>query len=261
MAESAQIWVDRVSVAPNQRSAQSLHRLNGGTALLKDISFQVHIGEKIAIMGSSGSGKTTLARLINRLCEPTQGMLYFANQPYTQISPGTLRQQIMLVPQEPKLLGMTTQQALAYPLQLRRLSPSAIQQRLDLWLERLQIPTAWLDRTELQLSLGQRQWVAIARALVCHPPVIILDEPTSALDLGRIQQLISTLVTEAYSSQQTVLLISHQLDVVQKFCDRLLLLQAGQLVQDAPASVVDWPTVASTLHQAQKEALDEWGEV
>ncbi len=231
----------------------------GSHHLLKDISFEMTAGERIAIVGPSGGGKTSLLRLLNRLSEPTAGSIYLENQEYRQIPVIQLRQQVTLVPQESKLLGMTVQDALAYPLVLRNLPRTEIEQRLSYWIGQLHISTEWLGRTEVQLSLGQRQLVAIARALIIQPKILLLDEPTSALDAGRASHLLQVLTQTAHSSQTTILMVNHQLELAQLFCTRVLYLKHGQLIQDAPNSgQLDWAKLRDTLIQAEVQAAEEW---
>ncbi len=226
--------------------------------LLNDISFELFRGDRVAIVGSSGAGKTSLLRLLNRLSEPSAGSIYLENQHYPQIPLPQLRQQITLVPQESKLLGMTVQEALAYPLILRGLPRSQRLQRLSHWIEQLHIPSEWLERTEVQLSMGERQLVAIARALVIQPKILLLDEPTSALDVGRASHLLQVLTQLATSGQTTILMVNHQLELAQLFCTRVLHLQNGQLIQDAPNGQLDWAKLRETLIQAEAQAVDEW---
>ena len=226
--------------------------------LLNDISFELFRGDRVAIVGPSGAGKTSLLRLLNRLSEPSTGSIYLENQHYPQIPVTQLRQQITLVPQETKLLGMTVQEALAYPLVLRGLPRSQRLQRLSHWIEQLHIPSEWLERTEVQLSMGERQLVAIARALVIQPKILLLDEPTSALDVGRASHLLQVLTQLATSGQTTILMVNHQLELAQLFCTRVLHLQHGQLIQDAPNGQLDWAKLRETLLQAEAQAVDEW---
>lgn len=247
--QTAQLRLNQVSLSASV----------GSQYLLKDISFEVFRSDRIAIVGPSGAGKTSLLRLLNRLIESTAGSIYLENQEYQQIPVIQLRQQVTLVPQESKLLGMTVQEALAYPLVLRDLPRSQIQQRLSHWIEQLHIPEDWLGRTEVQLSVGQRQLVAIARALVIQPKILLLDEPTSALDAGRASHLVQVLTQLATRSQTTILMVNHQLELAQMFCTRILYLQNGQLLWDEHnTSQMDWSKLRETLIQAEAQAAEEW---
>ena len=230
-----------------------------GTAhLLKDLSFQVNAGEFVAIVGPSGAGKTSLLRLLNRLSDPTQGAILLNGQDSQQMSPIKLRQQVMLVLQESNLLEMTVREALAYPLKLQGLSEATQRQRLGFWLEQVNLPEEWLPRTALQLSVGQRQLVAIARALVAEPAVLLLDEPTAALDLGRASRLMTVLKDLARRQQTAILMANHQLEWVQQFCDRALYLNQGELRQDAPVDQIDWASLREELVNAEKQLAQEW---
>ena len=229
-----------------------------GTPILTDISFEVFQGDRVALIGPSGAGKTSLLRLLNRLSEPTAGSIYLENQDYQKIPVLQLRRQVMLVPQEPKLLGMTVQQALAYPLTLQQLPQRQIQERLDACREQLHIPGEWLERTELQLSVGQRQLVVIARALVIQPKILLLDEPTSALDAGLASHVLSVLADLAVKDKMAILMVNHQLDMAQLFCTRVLYLQGGQLLQDAPVAQIDWKQLRENLVKTSEQASQDW---
>jgi D-methionine transport system ATP-binding protein len=237
----------------------SLAATIGSQYLLQDISFEAFPGDRIAIIGASGAGKTSLLRVLNRLSDPTAGLIYLENQEYRQIPAIQLRQQVTLVMQESKLLGMTVREALQYPLILRRIPRSQIQPRIDYWMQQLHIPDDWLDKTELQLSVGQKQLVAIARTLVIQPKIILLDEPTSALDAGKASHLIEVLIQLASDRQTTILMVNHQLELAKQFCTRLLFLQAGRLIQDLPNSrQLDWEKLRANLIQAEAKTAQEW---
>jgi D-methionine transport system ATP-binding protein len=226
--------------------------------LLSNISFEVAAGSRLCIIGPSGAGKSSLLRLLNRLSEPTSGAIYLQDEDIRKIPVIQLRQQVMLVPQEPKLLGMTVQEALAYPLKLQQLPQRQIQERLEICRELLHIPFDWLERTELQLSVGQRQLVAIARALVIQPKILLLDEPTSALDAGIASRVLGVLADLADKDNMSILMVNHQLDIAQLFCRRVLYLQQGQLLQDTPADQINWQQLRETLVQAEAQAAQEW---
>ncbi len=197
--------------------------------LLENISFTLYRGSRLAITGPSGAGKTTLLRLINCLQNPTSGTIEYQNQPLQKIPPIQLRRQIVLIPQEPKLLGMTVADTLAYPLQLQQLAKAEIAKRIEQWRSHLSIPDEWLDRNELQLSLGQRQIVSIARGLVMQPPLLLLDEPTSALDSDRAYGLMDRLIELSATMQTTIIMVNHQQNIIQRFTHRVLYLRQGKL--------------------------------
>lgn len=225
--------------------------------VLSDISFEVNPGDRVAMIGPSGAGKTSLLRLLNRLCDPTRGSIYLEALNYQKIPVIELRRQVMLVLQESRLLGMSARDAIAYPLKLRGMRPQEIEQRAQMWIERLRIPEEWLSRSELQLSAGQRQLVAIARALSLQPKILLLDEPTSALDAGRASHLMQVL-TELADGQTAILMANHQLELAREFCTRVLHLQGGRLVQDVPARQMDWQHLRESLIQAEAREAEEW---
>jgi len=236
-----------------------------GVALLQDINVRIAPGEFVAIVGPSGAGKTSLLRLLNRLSEPTHGQIHLDGRDLRQIPILQLRRQVSLVLQESKLLGMTVADALAYPLRLRGVNRAMTQAQVDYWQEQLRLPSEWLDRTEQTLSVGQRQQVAIARSLVVLPPppapvntVLLLDEPTAALDAGRAEFVLSRLQALTQTQSLTVLMVNHQLDLVEHFCTRVLYLQGGQLYQDTPASQTDWPALRDRLIAAERQQAEAW---
>ncbi|MFB2967853.1 ATP-binding cassette domain-containing protein [Aerosakkonema sp. BLCC-F183] len=226
--------------------------------LLKNISFDVFTGDRIAIVGPSGAGKTSLLRLLNRLSTPSEGSIYFEDRDIQKIPVIQLRQQVTLVLQEPKLLGMTVREAISYPLLLRSLPQQEIQARLNYWTERLHIPEDWLERTEMQLSVGQRQLVAIARALAIQPKILLLDEPTSALDAGRSAHLLRVSIQLAEENKMTILMVNHQLDLAQQFCTKVLHFQQGELIEELEADRVDWSNLRETFVRLEQQAAEEW---
>ncbi|MFM2312082.1 MAG: hypothetical protein RLZZ04_1358 [Cyanobacteriota bacterium] len=230
----------------------------GIDSLLRDISFEVQPQEIVGIVGASGSGKTSLLRLLNGLVSPSQGKIQLEERPIENYTPVELRRRLVLIPQEPKLLGMKVIDALSYPLQLQRLSASEIHIQVDTWVDLLRISPEWLEKTELQLSLGQRQLVAIARSLMMKPQVILLDEPTSALDVGTATFLLKILKKLNQEQNLTIMMVNHQLELIQGFCDRLLLLHQGNLLEDLPGTTANWQKVSQKIHQLRSQEAEEW---
>lgn len=247
MADEAQYTVS----APAELSFEQV-RVENSAAPRSPVGFSFSIAQsaKVGLVGTSGAGKTTLLRLINRLISPGTGQICWQGKPLSHYPAPSLRQHIMLVPQEPRLLGMTVSQAFAYPLQLQRLSAVEIEQRIQKWQKRLTIPEDWGARQELELSVGQRQWVSIARALMTQPQILLLDEPTSALDSGRTDQLIHVI----NQLDCTVVIASHHFEMLQRTCDRILWLDQGTVLQDHPPQDIDWQEIRTIM--AEKTAPD-----
>ena len=228
-----------------------------GSYLLQDISLTIQPGEIVGLVGASGSGKTSLLRLLNNLISPSRGKISLGKQPFELYSAVELRRRLVLVPQEPKLLGMTVMEALSYPLVLQQRT-SEEKAQIDTWINLLRIPTEWLSKTELQLSLGQRQLVSIARALIVQPQILLLDEPTSALDVGIANHLLKVLKKLNQEQNLTIVIVNHQLELIQDFCDRLLLLDRGILLQDILSTPSNWQAVSQQICRLQSEEAKEW---
>ncbi|OIP76543.1 MAG: cobalt ABC transporter [Oscillatoriales cyanobacterium CG2_30_44_21] len=241
------------AIAANQVSYQTKFR-----TLLSNISVAIAKGSKTALIGATGSGKTTFLRLLNRLIDPSAGTVLLNGKNIQEIPIQTLRRRLLLVPQESSLLGMTVAEAIAYPLKLQNFPPSEINLRSQKWLDKLQIDRKLLNRQELELSLGQRQWISIARALIMEPEIILLDEPTSSLDRG-LSHLLLDILTELTEAAQplTVVMINHQLDLVSAWCDRLICLHQGELVQDAEAEAVNWQEIDNLLKRDMGSTQNE----
>lgn len=232
----------------------------GSRYLLKDLSTEIFAGERVVVAGASGAGKTLLLQLLNGRVEPSGGKIYLEGKDLQQIAPLKLRRSITLVPQEPKLLGMSVEQTLAYPLKLRDLKPAEIDRRVREWRERLQIPIGWMARTEAQLSLGQRQQVALARALAIQPAILLLDDPLVLLDGNFTDRLLSVLSELCQTQQMTAIVSARQLQPLQNFGTRLLYLHQGQLQQDTAGDRIPWTTLTSAIAQTELQTAREWDE-
>lgn len=236
-----------------------------GQAILQDITFTIPQSARICIVGASGSGKSFLLRLLNRLIEPTQGQIYWQNQPYSQISPLELRQRVGLTPQVPKLLGMSVEAALTYPLKLRQLDKDTIQQRLESCLQTLKIPDDWRQKNELQLSTGQIQLVAIARTLMMQSSVLLLDEPTAHLDPTMVNHLLQVLNDLVEQQNTTIVMVSHHIEQVEQFLrtqtkntqtknsDVIAQLQNGRIINRQIAAEIDWEKLKQNIAQTNDE--------
>ncbi|WP_271254579.1 ABC transporter ATP-binding protein [Pseudanabaena sp. Chao 1811] len=254
VSATSEVLTNSGLISTDQVSYQTKFR-----TLLTNISVAIAQGSKTALIGATGSGKTTFLRMLNRLVDPSVGTITLNGKNIQDIPIQTLRRRVMLIPQEPSLLGMSVTEALSYPLRLQNFPTSEIESRVQKWGEKLQIDRKLLNRSELELSLGQRQWIAIARAFIMEPEVLLLDEPTSALDRG-LSHLLLDILTESTRLPQpmTVVMINHQLDLVQPWCDRLICLHQGELVQDAEAAEINWQEIDNLLRRNLTPEPDDW---
>lgn len=231
---------------------------NFSQPILADISLAIAQGERVTLTGATGAGKSTLFRLLNRLSDATVGKIYLEGKDYQTIHPVELRRQVALVSQEPKLLGMTVRAALAYPLQLRGIATEEIKQRIINIAERLAIPSELFDRVEIQLSAGEKQLIAIARALITQPKILLLDEPIAHLDFTTAERLLATISTITNSDRLTTIAINHQVELGVQFSDRLLYLHAGKLTLDRVSKDIDWQELQLQMREIERQAIAEW---
>ncbi|MGV3649974.1 MAG: dipeptide ABC transporter ATP-binding protein [Devosia sp.] len=219
---------------------------------LDAVSLTVAAGEAVALVGPSGCGKSTLARIVAGLDTASSGSLRFAGQPYSGGNlPKTLRRDISLVFQDPfgsfdpRLpIGVS----LAEPLRLEPETPQAEKSaRLGQMVEAVGLPADSLSRYPHEFSGGQRQRLAIARALITRPRLVVLDEPVSALDLSVRADILALLAQLRAAFGLAYLVISHDLDMVAAVADRVLVMEAGRIVDEGtPQALFAAPSHAMT---------------
>ena len=213
----------------------SLTRKVAEKVIVSDVSFDVRTGELLGIVGASGSGKSSLLRLLNRLDEPTAGTVYLDGRDYRQLPPRELRLRVGMVTQRPYLFPGDVASNLRFgPAQRGEILPDT---ELNLLLEQVGLPGFAAQEVSV-LSGGEQQRISLARALANGPAVLLLDEPTSALDeeskLG-IEELIGALVRE---HGLTCVMVTHDRQQARRMCHRVILLEAGRLVQSGTAAEV-----------------------
>ena len=215
----------------------------GGVHAVKGVSFDVHEGESVAVIGSSGSGKSTVLRCINRLIEPTEGVIELRgeqiNTPLADVN--EVRSRIGMVFQSFELFShLKVLDNITLGLRhVRGMSKSKAEEVALEVLERVDM----LDRIEAypgNLSGGQKQRVAIARALAMKPEVILFDEPTSALDpelIGSVLKTIRGLADEG----MTMVIVTHEINFAREVADRIVYLDNGQVAEEGPSSIINEP--------------------
>lgn len=203
---------------------------DGGSQVLKDVSFSIPAGQRVALVGASGAGKSTIANLIIRLYDPTAGRVLIDGVDVRHYQRESLRHQIGVVLQETLLFGTTIRENIAYGRPDAtdfEIVAAARNVYADEFIESL--PEGYdeiLGEGGSTLSGGQRQRICLARALIKRPGILIMDEPTSAVD-AESEALIREVVR---TQHKTTLLIAHQLYSVQD-ADHILVLKDGRLVE------------------------------
>ena len=205
---------------------------------VRDVSLSVGRGEALGVVGESGCGKSTLARLVLRLIEPSAGRVVFDGTDLTTLSAGALRKmrrRMAMVFQDPYSSldpRYTLADVLAEPFRVQG-QPFPPGKATEL-LEAVGLPAAMATSHPHQLSGGQRQRVGIARALALHPDFVVLDEPTASLDVSIQAQIIALLADLRDRLGLTYLFISHDLGLVRYFCDRIVVMYLGAVVEILP---------------------------
>ncbi|MFB1051186.1 methionine ABC transporter ATP-binding protein [Paraliobacillus sp. JSM ZJ581] len=198
------------------------------------LDLSIDKGEIFGVIGYSGAGKSTFIRLINRLEEPTSGHVTINDQEITALSKNALRlsrQEIGMIFQHFNLLwSRTVRENIMFPLEIAGISKAERLERAD-ELIRLVGLTDREDAYPAQLSGGQKQRVGIARALANNPKVLLCDEATSALDPETTDSILSLLVDINKKLGLTIILITHEMHVIQKICHRVAVMEEGRVVE------------------------------
>ncbi|WP_312178380.1 methionine ABC transporter ATP-binding protein MetN [Pseudescherichia sp.] len=226
---------------------------------LNNVSLHVPAGQIYGVIGASGAGKSTLIRCVNLLERPTQGSVQVGGEELTTLSEAQLtraRRQIGMIFQHFNLLASRTVYGnVALPLELDNTPATEIKRRVSELLDLVGLADKH-DSYPANLSGGQKQRVAIARALASNPKVLLCDEATSALDPATTRSILELLKDINRRLGLTILLITHEMDVVKRICDCVAVISNGELIeQDTVSEVFSHPKtplaqqfIQSTLH-------------
>jgi len=222
-------------------------KTDGGFVRAVDgVSFTLHQGETLGIVGESGCGKSTLARAVLRLLPKTDGTVVWMTRDLSQISDSDqrlLRKELQIVFQDPLASldpRMTIGESIAEPLRTLEpnLSRDEVRTRVREMMKQVGLEAGWINRYPHEFSGGQNQRVGIARAMVVNPKLVICDEAVSALDVSIQAQIIDLIVKLQADFGMSMIFISHDLSVVRQISHRVMVLYLGRVVEFADREAI-----------------------
>jgi ABC-type glutathione transport system ATPase component len=223
-----------------------------------DVSFEILPGKTLALVGRSGSGKSTVARCVTRLEKPDAGEIWADNTNIARLGSRALapfRRKIQMVFQDPATSmnpRMSAAEVIEEPLVVQHLGNSEERRyRVAQLMNEVHLSPAWLDRRTRDFSGGQRQRLAIARALALEPKLLVLDEALAGLDLSTQAQIANLLLELQAAHFLTLLLISHDMDLVARMADTIAVMGAGKIVEQGSAAQI----IAQPEHQETRALL------
>lgn len=236
---------------------KTFHGLTGTFNALNDVTLTVQDREIFGLIGESGAGKSTLLRFINVLEQPTSGEVTVNGTAVKDLKAGRLRnfqKDIGMIFQQFNLLNnKTVEENIRLPLELHKydhpLSVDEVLRFVGLEDKRRAYPG--------QLSGGQKQRVGIARALITRPKILLCDEPTSALDARTTEEIVRVLKRAHETFEMTVVIVTHELDVIKQVCDRVAVLEKGAVIDliSIDHSEYDTETPVKSYHERVLEVL------
>ena len=217
-----------------RRETARVHAVDG-------VSLDVEPGETLGIVGESGCGKSTLGRTLVRLYEPTAGRVEYRGEDLLALRGKQLRamrRNLQMIFQDPFASldpRMTVGQILCEPFKVHDACPARERhERARALLEKVGLKAAYMNRYPHEFSGGQRQRISIARAMALNPELVVADEPVSALDVSIQAQILNLLKDLQSEFRLTYIFISHDLAVVDHFCDRVAVMYLGRIIEVAP---------------------------
>ncbi len=213
----------------------------GEVVALRDVNLDIHKGEIFGIIGLSGAGKSTLVRCMNYLERPTEGAVLFNGEDLASLSSARLREVrrsiSMIFQQFNLLMQRTCLKNICFPLEIAGVPAREAQRRAEELLEIVGLPDK-ASAYPAQLSGGQKQRIAIARALASNPQVLLCDEATSALDPKTTRDILRLIQDINRRTGITVIIITHEMAVIEEICSRVAILDAGQVMECGPVAEI-----------------------
>lgn len=233
-------------------TANGIVKRYGAVEALRGVAFTIASGESVGFAGDNGAGKSTLMKIVAGAVTPTSGELKLGDEEVTQYTPRHARDRgVEMVYQDLALcdnldvrenIALGREPRRRWPLGVTTLSHRAMTDKAEELLDRLGISIGSVHEPVAGLSGGQRQAVAICRALACDPSLIIMDEPTAALSVGAAEPLLA-MIRKLPEQGVSIMLVSHRLSDLLNAADRIYILRRGEIVGELKSSDVDEETI------------------
>lgn len=218
------------------KQVSKIYQVASPVVALHPTSLSIQPGEIFGIIGESGAGKSTLLRLMNGLEIPSAGEVWVNGQAIQTLSPASLRaartRMGMIFQHFHLVMAKTVFDNVALPLRLAQVSELSVQKRVDTLLHRVGLG-GFATHYPAQLSGGQKQRVAIARALATEPNILLSDEATSSLDPETTETILALLKSLHDEFKLTIVLITHEMDVIKSICSRVAVMSRGRVLEQA----------------------------
>ena len=210
-----------------------------GTQALRDISINIPIGQRVALLGVNGSGKTTLLYHLNGLLLPQEGSVEIMGRPVKKENLRAIRQKVGMLFDNPdnQLVSTTVHDDVAFGPRNLDLSNKIVQEKATLAMEKVEV-SHLADKSPCNLSLGQKKRVAIAGVLAMDPELLVFDEPLAGLDPQGSTAVVKIL-DDLYKEGKTIILTTHDVDMVYSWADIVLIINEGRLMAYGSASILE----------------------
>jgi putative ABC transport system ATP-binding protein len=210
---------------------KNVRQIREGQVVLDDIDLEIASEAITALVGPSGAGKTSLLRLLNRLDDAASGEIFFRSRPIDEYGVQELRRRVGFVFQTPVMFPGTVADNLRSALELAEKPVADSQGLISEMLALAELDSSLAERDGARLSVGQKQRVNIARALMTAPEVLLMDEPTSALDPETADKLMETVRRLGKEKGITVVMITHRLSEARRASDETIVMEAGRVIE------------------------------
>ena len=234
------------------------HVYQDGTRAVHDVDLEICRGEFVGILGQNGSGKTTLVKHFNALLKPTEGTVTVAGLDTRKASIAEMALAVGYIFQNPdaQIFKMKVEEEIAFGPQNVGLSEEEVGRRIKEAAEDLEI-SHLMDKNPFFLSKGEKQRVAVAAVMAMRPDILVLDEPTTGQDFKRAKEIMD-LAVRLHDEGQTVVVITHDMNLAAEYCDRVVIMEGGRVLLDAPtreAFLAEEELNASSLRPPQVTVL------